>query len=310
MKITIIIVTRNRADELIKTIESIQNIEVPYGFQVELLVIDNDSSDDTEQVVRSCKPRSFQVRYLVEKKPGLSQGRNRGIAESNGEIVMFTDDDVRVPREWISGMCEPILHGHAEIVAGGVRIASHLLRPWMSQMHRSWLASTEWLKRESPQSAVGANMAFTRSVLHWVPGFDTELGAGALGSGEESLFFSQLLVSGNRIYDQLDLCVEHHFQPCRLKRESWINAARARGESLAYIGHHWEHWECRFGTLRLFGAEAKLLAWRARNWNILEDEGCSEEEIDLVFKIATIQRHLKERYRKRHYTRHGLVKLE
>jgi len=309
MNASILIVTRNRVADLKLTLEAMKGIIVPDGFTAELLVIDNGSSDETREVVESCKIPRLNVRYVFEGKPGLSQGRNRGLVEAKGDILLFTDDDVRPPERWLAGMCEPILEDRAEAVAGGVRIAPSLLRPWMSPMHRSWLASSEWLDSETPRNMVGANMVFSRKVLKHVPSFDVELGAGALGSGEESLFGSQLITAGYRIANGLDLCMEHHFQVDRLKRESWLSAAKVLGKSHAYRGHHWEHWGLRFGLSRLLLASCKLSAWRRRNARKIQAEGCDEIELNLVYQQALVQYHLEVHQKPRKYEKHGLVKI-
>jgi hypothetical protein len=128
-------------------------------------------------------------------------------------MILFTDDDVRPPEDWIDGMCEPILLGKAQAVAGGVRIAPKLHRPWMEALHRGWLASTEGIDPAAPYTMFGANMGFSREVLSKVPAFDTELGPGALGFGDEMLFSWQLLEAGYQIHGALDVAVEHHFEP-------------------------------------------------------------------------------------------------
>ncbi len=309
MNASIIIVTRDRADDLSLTLEAMREIRVPDGLEVELLVVDNGSSDHTAQVVKSCEIPGLPVRYVLENQPGLSRGRNRGLAEAKGEIILFTDDDVRPPVDWISGMCEPILSGNADAVAGGVRIAPNLLRPWMAPIHRSWLASSEWLEAGNPRSMVGANMVISRRVLEKVSGFDPELGAGALGSGEESLFSSQLIAAGYRIADRTDLCVEHHFQSSRLKRKSWLDAAEKLGVSLAYRGHHWEHWGCRWPRVRHFIAIVRLSIWRVTHRGEIREEGCSEHELGLAYHLAIIKGHIAARKQPRKYAKHGLVKL-
>ncbi len=309
MNVSILIVTRDRADDLSKTLEAMRQIRIPDGFKVELLVVDNGSSDHTAQVVRSCEIPGLPVRYVLEPNPGLSRGRNRGLAEAIGEIILFTDDDVRPPAEWISGMCEPILSGKADAVAGGVKIAPELLRPWMSPMHRSWLASSEWLESGKQQSMVGANMVISRRVLAKVSGFDPELGAGALGSGEESLFSAQLIAAGYCIADRTDLCVEHHFQSSRLNRKSWLDAADKLGVSLAYRGHHWEHWGCRWPRVRHLIASVRLSIWRATHPSEIREEGCSEYELGLAYHRAIIRGHLVASKQPRKYAKHGLVKL-
>ncbi|MEI6674030.1 MAG: glycosyltransferase family 2 protein [Verrucomicrobiota bacterium] len=309
MNASILIVTRNRASDLAQTLRAMRLVHIPDCLKVELIVIDNGSTDDTCEVVKTCDTGKLPLRYIHEPQVGQSVGRNRGMAESTGDVILFTDDDVRPPPEWVGKMCEPIIQGKAHAVSGGVRLVPDLLRPWMTWMHRSWLASTEWLSSGAVQSMVGANMAFLRAVLQRVPDFDPELGPGAAGFGDDGLFAAQLLAAGYQIHDCMNVCIEHHFEPSRLRRESWLSAARRRGESLAYIQHHWEHRECRFGRFKLLRAAAKLAAWRAANRHKLEDEGCSETELCLVLRLATARGNMKERKRERLYERHGLVKL-
>ena len=310
MDVSIIIVTRNRAEDLRQTLDAMRCLRVPDGCEAEMLVVDNGSSDDTAGVVRAAAPGDIPVRYVCEPQPGQTQGRNRGLAETTGDIILFTDDDVRPPVDWIAGMCDPIVSGSAKAVAGGVTLAPGLIRPWMTRMHRSWLASTEWLTPGAPQSMVGANMAFSRSVLKQVPGFDLELGPGAAGFGDDELFASQLVAAGNKIHDATSVSIEHHFEPARLTRESWLSAARRRGESLAYTGHHWKHWGCRFGRLKVLRAKAELTAWRARNRDKTTGDGCCEQELNLIFLLATFEEHVRQAARNRNYEKHGLVKLQ
>jgi glucosyl-dolichyl phosphate glucuronosyltransferase len=309
MDASIIIVTRNRAADLKETLDAMKQVQVPDGMRAELLVVDNGSTDETSQVAQSVVIPRLLVRYLCEPNAGKTLGQNRGLAETTGKMILFTDDDVRPPPNWLAGMCGALILGKVDAVCGGVRIAPNLIRPWMTPMHRSWLASTEWLVAGNPQSMVGANMAFSRSVLSRVPGFDHELGPGAAGFGDDHLFASQLLAAGYKLHDRTDLQVEHHFDSSRLKREAWLSAAEKHGASHAYLGHHWEHWGYRLGKLRQIEAGRKLARWRSRHPDLIESEGCSEEELKLVYHWATVRGHRLVHRRRRNYERHGLVKL-
>lgn len=309
MKVSVIIVTRDRANDLRETLASIKGVRVPAGMEAELLVVDNGSTDETPEVVKNCDPGGFRLVYLTEPRKGKSHGLNLGIERAAGEILLFTDDDVRMPADWIEGMCAPILDGDAKVVAGGMRLAPHLLRPWMTSSHRSWLAASEWLTPGAPESLVGANMAVSREVFQKVPGFDPELGGGGLGFCEDGLFAGQLLAAGYRIAGRLDVCLEHHLDPSRLTRRAWLAAAENRGRSHAYRGHHWEHWPCRFGLLKVPLAKARLAWWRARNRDKIRDEGCEMEELDLVFRLGVAAGHLLESKRPRNYERHGLRRI-
>lgn len=132
---------------------------------------------------------------------------------SKGDILLFTDDDVRPEHVWIPTMCAPIAEGRADAVAGGIEIAAHLRREWMEGFHRDFLASTEALDPGSIGAMIGANCAFSRSVLNKVPAFDPELGPGALGFCDDVLFSRQLVNAGYRLTAVFDYPVTHHFDP-------------------------------------------------------------------------------------------------
>ncbi len=262
--VSVIICTRNRAADLRSTLKALAAVYVPDDLPCELLIVDNGSTDDTRQVARACHLPALQVRYLHEPQPGQARARNTGLAEARGEVILFTDDDVRPPEDWIRRLSAPILSAAGQAVAGGVRIAAHLQRDWMSEMHRSWLASTENVKRGAPDRMVGANMAFSRSVLENVPGFDVRLGPGATGYGDDTIFALQLRARGLRITDALEVVVEHCFDPRRLLRSNWLRMARNMGRTRAYIAYHWEHHDVRDAWKGLFLTRLRLAAWRVR----------------------------------------------
>ncbi len=153
---------------------------LPADLAAEVLIVDNGSLDFTRRVVRQAKLWGRAPRYLHEPRLGLSYSRNTGMATAQGEVLLWTDDDVRPGRAWIEAMCRPILDCRADAVAGRVKLPDHLERPWLRPWHRVCLAV------DAPTTGdidmTGANMAFARRVLEKVPAFDLEIGAGALGS--------------------------------------------------------------------------------------------------------------------------------
>lgn len=308
-KVSIIIITRNRAAHLRETLVAFQRLQVPRELPAELLVVDNASTDDTAAVIRAAQLPQLPVRYLHEPRRGLSNGRNSGLAHTTGELILFTDDDVRVPENWIANLTAPLLAGAADAIAGGVRLAPHLERSWMTPLHRSALACTKEREKEQPHELIGANMAFTRAVLRRVPGFDPELGAGALGFKEESLFFKQFQKAGFRLWPHWGLPVEHHFEPNRLLHTSFVDTARRRGHSDAYLRHHWGHDTMENLARRTWEAAARL-AWY-RLWHpgeVFQREGCADREMSLVRKLHFFRHFAVEQQRPRNYEFEGLVK--
>jgi glycosyltransferase involved in cell wall biosynthesis len=310
MDVTIVICTYNHCDSLRQTLAALGRVRVPEGLRCELLVVDNASTDGTADLIKNCRLDNLPVRYLHEPRRGQCYARNAGLAAGRGEIFLFTDDDVRTPQDWIEGMCAPLLSGAAHAVAGGVRIAPHLERPWMGWMHRAWLASTDSLDPEDPPAMVGANMAFSRKVLQKVPAFDTELGPGASGFHDESLFSFQLKRAGFRIVSAFGVTVEHHFDESRLLRASFLDTARKMGRSSAYMAYHWEHKDVRRPRLELVLARLRLAKWRRqRRRECSGVEGMPEWEMFLCKELHFFRSYLAERKRPRNYRKHGLVRV-
>ncbi|HET9786097.1 MAG TPA: glycosyltransferase, partial [Pyrinomonadaceae bacterium] len=102
--ITVVISTFNRCEMLPAAIESVLTQEAS-GVSYELIVVDNNSTDSTKQVVHSFINQGHQnLRYVFEPQQGLSYGRNAGIKNARGAIIVFFDDDVRAHPDWLSNI--------------------------------------------------------------------------------------------------------------------------------------------------------------------------------------------------------------
>jgi glucosyl-dolichyl phosphate glucuronosyltransferase len=311
LKVSIIITTRNRAGHLRKTLASLNQLHVPEDLPSELLVVDNASTDGTSDVVKTTRLSGLSMRYLHEPKPGQSNARNSGMANTTGQVILFTDDDVRVPMDWVEKMSSPILTGEAEAVAGGIRMAPNLKRPWMRNCHEAWLATSNDNWSPVVPTMTGANMAFSRRILERVPLFDPELGPGALGFADDTLFSLQLIETGFKILVKHDTWVEHHFDESRLLRSSWLANAQMRGRVKAYLTHHWLGDGIRHLLFKRLRSQARLAAWRCANpHQVFRREGCAEEELRMVRSVSFHKQFVVERRRPRAYGPRGIVKKE
>jgi len=156
---------------------------------------------------------------------------------------------------------------------------------------------------------VGANMAFSRSVLEQVPAFDVELGPGALGFGDDTLFSQQLKIPGYRIAAAPDAVVEHHFLADRLQPDQWIQSARKLGKVDAYISHHWEHSVWPHPYRMLCVAWLRLVSQRLRFQFRRDKAVVSESLLVAVRCFYAPQYYLRIRNIPRNYDQYGLVKL-
>jgi glycosyltransferase involved in cell wall biosynthesis len=307
--VSIAVCTRNRAEALRRTLAALARTELPCGIPAEVLIVDNGSTDGTRDVAASFTAPGVAVRYLAEPRPGVAHARNAALVAARGDVILFLDDDVRPPSRWLEPMCRPILAGAADAVAGGVHIPPSLERSWMEPLHRAWLADTGFIDPHTPHEMVSANMAIGRHVLARVPGFDHELGPGALGQGEDALFSWQLLHAGFRIGPALDVAVEHHFDPHRLVRRSFRDTAERRGRALAYQDYHWKHVDLPDARRRLHRRWVRFLLARARDWRSpLRREGMATWEMLAREQLAFLRQWQVESARPRNYERFGLVK--
>jgi GT2 family glycosyltransferase len=179
----------------------------------------------------------------------------------------------------------------------------------MTGMHKHWLASSED-KEGWPVVLVGASMAFHREVLKRVPAFDVELGPGALGLADDTLFSWQLEEAGYRIGQAEEATVRHHFDASRLSNASWMKAARDLGRSEAYLLHHWFHRSLRWPGLQRLVLTAKLRARRRLQRPLPDGEGAARWEMSYVFHIEKCRQFDVERKRLRNYDKRGLVKRQ
>jgi len=311
-EISILICTRGRPDSLEATLRSVGRASIPTGWLVEVIVVDNGPTDATRRVVESASVAGVPPRYLVEPRQGQGYAYNTGIAAARSDFLLFTDDDVRVPANWIEGMSAPLLADQFDAVAGAVvfppRIAYALSRrPFVSRRH--WFASSDYLDPDRPAAMIGANMAFHRRVLQKGVAFDLELGAGASGFHQESLFSVQLVEAGFRLGGAFDVAVEHHFDLSRLTRAGMLNVASRMGRSRAFVDYHWNHVQVRVPRLQKMLAAGLAIGARAAERLRLGPGGVvSGPLLRFTHDEAYYEGYLLQRKRERKYQRRPSAK--
>ncbi|XSG86417.1 MAG: glycosyltransferase [Methylohalobius sp. ZOD2] len=193
--ISIIICTYNRAGILADTLESFLACEHA-SVNYELLVIDNNSSDNTYEVVKRFSSQNPAIRYLLESEQGLSHARNHGIDCAQGEIVAFVDDDVYFSSIWLTELKKTFSDPSVHCMGGrSIPVFENGEPDWLTQNILPAYGSTcsgEQIKlMEYPEHPFGLNMAFRRKVFHKIGKFNTKLGRKGrnLLSNEESELF-------------------------------------------------------------------------------------------------------------------------
>jgi GT2 family glycosyltransferase len=229
--VAILVCTRNRCRLLHETLDSIAQLSIPAGWRCEVLVVDNDSTDDTRAMVLGCASGyPLPLRYIHEPMLGKSSAMNAGIAASDATVVACTDDDVAVSPDWLRAGCEPLLMGSGAFAYSGGPVRPIWDGPCPDWFSRSpselWgtIAILDYGTRPFVFEAelkvpLGANVAIRRDLIERVGGFVPTLGRTTsrtlLGQELPELFRRARRVGARGRYVPA-MEVFHHIPPERL----------------------------------------------------------------------------------------------
>jgi glucosyl-dolichyl phosphate glucuronosyltransferase len=283
----------------------------PSSTSVEVIVVDNGSTDQTRNILADWSQADTGVdrHVLFEPMAGKSRALNRALRHAGGDVLLFTDDDVLPPNNWIEGMCAPVWDDKADAVAGGLKLSDRFSNLSLDNVATSWLATTEHCTRPLDPPLIGANMAVARCVFDQVPCFDEEIGPGALGHAEDTLFWLQVREAGFRVVSRYSVIAVHDPDPARATRQGMARQAELRGEFAAFVEHHWEHLERKHYLAGYVLAWARLFSHRLTHARaMLRSTLMSGREAELLEHFHFRRRLLRERWKSRVYARRGLVR--
>ena len=227
---TILICTFNRAEYLAETLDSIAQLDTPRGIAWDVLVVDNNSTDDTRGVVAS-RSTAYPVplRYLFEATQGKSNALNTGMRAAAARIIVFTDDDIRVPRGWLDATVRPLLErSDIDYTGGPVRPIWGVVRPaWLDERgNRGGTiavkdhGSEPFVFEERLKTPLGVNMAVRRTLIERIGGFRPELGRNGkslLGQEQAEFFYRSRSVGARGLYVP-EMVLDHVVPASRLTR--------------------------------------------------------------------------------------------
>jgi glucosyl-dolichyl phosphate glucuronosyltransferase len=240
MKVTVILCTYNRAESLARALASVAKSQMPDGAVWEVVVVDNNSSDNTRAVVTEFAEHYPHIfRYVFEPKPGKSNALNRGIRETNADVIAFMDDDVQVEPDWLYKLTR-VFSDPSYSGSGGRIVPQSAFTPpaWLDTSARYSLAPLAMFDlgpvacelREPP---FGTNMAFRREMFSRYGDFRRDLGPqpGSEIRSEDTEFGARVLRGGERLWYEPAALVHHSVSPSRLREgyflKWWFDKARA-----------------------------------------------------------------------------------
>jgi glycosyltransferase involved in cell wall biosynthesis len=261
--ISVIICTKDRCELLQRTVELLGKQHLPAGRSFEIIVVDNNSTDATAQIIKHLQRNiPAPLSYVMERKIGLSHARNAGLEKAGGEIIVFTDDDMIFGENWLQEISMIFsMDPRPACVTGPVEIHkdSHpALRSATSKGRKRFRHPTEpW------DVGRGNNMSFDRRYLEKVGPFDARLGAGTpAGSGEDTDMFYRVLKAGGEIVFEPDLSIYHdhgRHDPEAIKRICKSYAVGGTAFLIKHIAHldvfalkllYWKFLSFRMGLKR------------------------------------------------------------
>jgi glycosyltransferase involved in cell wall biosynthesis len=230
---SVIICTFNRAEEVALVLDDLSAQAGLGSTRWEIVVVDNNSTDGTRAAVESrMNAAGTPVRYILEPAQGKSRALNRGIAEAAGEILVFTDDDVRIPPTWLAAILAPFADPGCMGVGGAVLPRWTSSPPkWVSEADpyrmmgaivRYWQGTEA---RDAPTPPIGANCAWRRSVFTRHGGYRTDLGPGGATAplGEDTEFGLRVMARGEPVRYEPEALLYHPVSAARLTRRYFVD---------------------------------------------------------------------------------------
>lgn len=258
-QITIAICTYNRASYLKDTLDDLveQNVS-PKEF--EILVVNNNSKDGTETVceIFSKTQPEYNFKYVMEQVQGLSYARNRAARESQTPVIIYIDDDVKLPHNFVQTAIAYIEKRPSTMCAGGrIHVSFDDTDPdWipdelmpMFGLHDLGDEDQFYPPSNFPR---GGNMMIRKSIFDVFSYFDTHLGrkGNQLLGSEEKHFFEKLRKNGIELHYWADLELTHRIGSNRLEKEylEEQSVGIGRSERLRVS-------ETELGTIKKLGSE-------------------------------------------------------
>jgi O-antigen biosynthesis protein len=222
-KISVVVCTRDRPARVVECVRRLSTLDYP---SFEIVVVDN-APQEPEAVPSGLATITAAVplRYMIEAHGGLSRARNTGWRAAQGEIVAFLDDDVVPDRYWLAEILRGFSAGPEVGCVTGMVLPAELRtqsQVWFEEF--GGFCKGRGFEREIfnsnhpqsplyplPQFGAGANMAFRRSALENIGGFDVALGAGTPTKGSEDTYaFTRTLLGRNAIVYQPTAVTWHY----------------------------------------------------------------------------------------------------
>jgi len=222
MDISIVVCTYNRKALLPGALDSLIHQESGGQFTFEIIIIDDGSTDGTENVVKEIIKEAYivPIRYVYKEGGGIADARNRGVAEAKSKWIAFFDDDQLAEPQWLAELYRIAMEKEADCVGGSILLdlpdsVNMQLRPFCRKALGELLLDYE-PERYSEKVGLGSgNVMIRRKLFERIGGFDPNI----LTRGEDSDFFWRACEAGAEMWCAPKAIVHHIIPVSRLREE-------------------------------------------------------------------------------------------
>lgn len=304
--LTVLVCSYNRKADLLELLESVLTQNTHGDFTFELLVVDNNSSDQTSEAVQARYGSDARVRLLVEKRQGKSFALNTGVKEAKGDLTWVVDSDQLLPPEYLHTMVRVFLD-HPEVsMAGGKVVPLWPADPpsWLTRDHWKAIAMADY--GEKPFFVRAENFicllatCFRTEVLRNSGGYRLGLSVsgGQIGGVEDAELIQRLLNQGLIAYYEPKLELLHKVEPVRLTRDYHRRWYRGHGR-FAALAYDEPFEQARFKLLGIPSHVYKDLVLRSVKWSkqrMLAPDQAFVHELKIRFLLSYISQRLRSTF--------------
>ena len=273
MRLDVIVPTYNRHQMLEQTLNSLLRGQIPSRLEVKVTVVDNNSTDRTQQVVEEWAQKfKGRLKYVFERKQGRSSALNAGIMSTDGDLIGMIDDDEEIDERWFARVQSAFSQMDVDFI-GGPYVPKWGASPpdWLPM---NYVGVIGWIDGGNsvipfdanyPGILMGGNAVVSRSIFQKVGLYKTSLSRTGkrLLAGEDEDMYQRLLAARARGFYLPDLIIHHYVPPERLTKRYFRKWCFWRGVSRGVLGREKQSSEVHLaGVPRWLYGEAARSALR------------------------------------------------
>jgi cellulose synthase/poly-beta-1,6-N-acetylglucosamine synthase-like glycosyltransferase len=229
------------------TIQSISNAEIADDIDLNVTIVNNNSTDNTENVIKEFANNDSKIKCLFEEKQGKSNALNKALGQMTGDLIGFTDDDIAVDKGWIKAMVDSLKRYPKYNCFGGkvVAVYPENMPKWIDIQGSMKFLKSVFVDREDGDLEVeygevtvsktpsGCNMFFRNNGIKKNGFFRIDLGpvGKELGFSEDTEYCQRLLEKGERFMYIPSAIVYHPVHIERLHKGYLVQWQRQCGRS-------------------------------------------------------------------------------